>query len=256
MKENKKSPLKDKPLRYVGQSLDEEIDRLLYDKGLFYILVSFCMIILAVLEWYRYFLNPKPSPIIHTVIAIITVCFTFYKVRKILKKVKSLKLGRDGERAVGQYLELLRENGYRVFHDLVAESFNIDHVIVSQKGIFSVETKTYSKPLNGQPSIRFDGESLQIEGIGLKRAPLTQVISASKWLEENLASSTGKRFPVKPVILFPGWYITSTKKSKKSGIWVLNPKALPTFIKNQPELLSQDDMMLASYHLSRYIRTK
>jgi len=256
MQTNKKSPLKDKPLRYVGQSLDEEINKLISEDAASYLFACGLMIILAGNEWWRYFRHLELSPRLYTVLAAIFICFSFYKIRKILKKVKSLKLGRDGERAVGQYLESLRENGCRIFHDLLGENFNLDHVIISQKGIFVVETKTYSKPAKGEPSISFDGKSLQIKGIGKINEPVIQVISASKWLKRILTETTGKIFSVNPVILFPGWYITSTVEGKKSGIWVLEPKALPTYINNQPDLLSQSDMMLASFHVSRYIRTK
>ena len=85
--------------------------------------------------------------------------------------------------------------------------------------------------------------------------PIIQVTSASKWLKNILSESTGKEYPVKAVILFPGWYVESTGEGKRSSIWVLNPKALPKFIKNQPDVISQEDMMLASFHISRYIRT-
>jgi hypothetical protein len=34
MKQNKKSPIKAKPLRYAGQSLDEEIDKLINEEAL------------------------------------------------------------------------------------------------------------------------------------------------------------------------------------------------------------------------------
>lgn len=49
---------------------------------------------------------------------------------------------------------------------------------------------------------------------------------------------------------------TGNFASENISIMVLEPKALPTYIKNQPDLLSQSDMMLASFHISRYIRTK
>ena len=80
--------------------------------------------------------------------------------------------------------------------------------------------------------------------------------AASKWLQSVLRESTGLNFAVKPVILFPGWYVESTIEGKKSGIWVLNPKALPGFMDNRPDVISQDNVMLAAYHISRYIRTK
>jgi hypothetical protein len=252
----KKSPLKAKPLRYVGQSLDEEIDQLINEDAIPYLLVCFLLVYFAAYEWWRFYKNPEPSPILTTSIAILFIIYSFYKIKKILNRVKSLKLGRDGERAVGQYLEGLRENGHRVFHDLLGENFNIDHIVISQKGIFLIETKTYSKPIKGESKIFFDGKKLSIQNAGIHTKPITQVLAASKWLNKILLSTTGKNFPVKPVILFPGWFVTSSENGKKSGIWVLEPKALPKYIENQSVSLSQEDMMLASYHISRYIRTK
>ncbi len=255
MKLNKKSPLKDKPLRYVGQSLDEQIDKLINDDAVMYILLCLFIIYWAGYEWWRYFKHPPPSPKFATIFAILVIIFSVYKVRKIVKKVKILKLGRDGERAVGQYLDNLRENGHRIFHDIIGRNFNIDHVIISKKGIYVIETKTYSKPEKGNSKIYFDGKKLKVDALGELTKPIIQVKTSADWLKNILQETTGKIFTVKPVILFPGWFVESTKEGKKSNIWVLNPKALPTYIENQPDIISQEDLMLASYHISQYIRT-
>ncbi|RJO61698.1 NERD domain-containing protein, partial [candidate division WS5 bacterium] len=160
----KKSPLKGKPLRYVGQSLDERIHKLINEDGVPYIAVGVLMIYLMAHEWWRYFSNPPPTPIAITIIASIFVIYAAYKLYKIKKEVKSIRLGRDGERVVGQYLDGLREKGHRIFHDLIGGdgNFNLDHVIISRKGIYVIETKTYSKPASGQTKIWFDGEKLTI----------------------------------------------------------------------------------------------
>ena len=257
MAQKKKSPLKDRPLRYAGQSLDERIDNLFDDQILPYFMLSVFMVATAVMEWFRFFRNPKPSPLTISALALVVVLFTIYKVRKNIKKIKAIKQGRDGERAVGQYLEMLRENGHRIFHDILGDNFNIDHVIISRKGVFVVETKTYSKPEKGRAEIHFNGKKLSMDSVGVQTGPITQVSASSKWLADVLLETTGKRFPVKPVILFPGWYVKTDSEGKKSSdIWVLNPKALPSFIENSPDVISQEDMMLASFHTSRYIRTK
>lgn len=256
MKKNKKSPLKDKPLRYVGQSLDERIDKLIYEDGVIYLFASFYFVIIAGFEWLRFFKNPPPIPKFMTFVAFIAIIVSVVKIRKILKEVELIKLGREGERAVGQYLEELREKGHRIFHDLLGDNFNLDHVIISKKGIFVVETKTYSKPEKGEANILFDGKKLEITDLGEQTDPITQVKAASSWLKNIINESTGKTFPIKPVILFPGWFVESNAEGKKSNIWVLNPKALPTYLDNEPDMLSQEDMMLVSFHISRFIRTK
>lgn len=256
MKQKKKSPIKDKPLRYVGQSLDERINKLINEDAVPYLMATFLLVYLAGYEWWRYFRNPPPFPKTVTFVAVMFFLFCVYRLRKILKEVKAIKLGRDGERAVGQYLENLRENGHRIFHDLVGDNFNLDHVIISRKGIYVIETKTYSKPAKGEAKIGFDGERLTIKDLWVQTKPITQVNAASNWLKNILLETTGKDFSIKPVILFPGWYVESTEQGKKSCVWVLNPKALPSYIENQPDIISQEDMMLASFHISRYIRTK
>ena len=54
-----KSPLKDRPLRYVAQSVDEAIDDLLNDNVLFY-WIGFCIFgIVIANEWVYMSLKPK-----------------------------------------------------------------------------------------------------------------------------------------------------------------------------------------------------
>ncbi len=142
MKQKKKSPLKDKPLRYVGQSLDEHIDKLINEDAIQYLLAGIISASLAGYEWWRYLKHPPPQPKTMTVFALFIILFCTYKIWRIFKKVKHLKLGRDGERVVGQYLDDLREKGHRIFHDLLGDNFNLDHVIISRKGVYVIETKT------------------------------------------------------------------------------------------------------------------
>ena len=191
-----------------------------------------------------------------TFFAALVVVYVVFKIKKTLKQIKSLRLGRDGERIVGEYLDALREDGHRVFHDLLGDNFNLDHVIVSTKGIFVVETKTYSKPVKGDDKIQYDGEKITIAGRKPTIEPIVEVTSASKWLKNILKESTGKDYSIKPVVVFPGWFIETKDDGWKSPVWVMNPKALQSFINNEKDKISRDDMMLATFHLSRYIRSK
>ena len=36
--------------------------------------------------------------------------------------------------------------------------------------------------------------------------------------------------------------------------WVLEPKALPSFIEREPARIEMSDVALAAFHLSRYVR--
>jgi hypothetical protein len=83
MKQKKKSPIKDKPLRYVGQSLDERIDKLLNEDALKYLVICIIIIFWAANEWWLYFKNPPPSPKIITFIAVVCVFISVYKMKNI-----------------------------------------------------------------------------------------------------------------------------------------------------------------------------
>lgn len=147
----------------------------------------------------------------------------------------------------------MRESGYRVFHDLIGQGFNVDHVLIGAAGVFTVETKTWSKPQRGEARIQFDGESLRIAGRVPDRNPVIQARAQARWLESVLSESTGQQFDVFPVVVCPGWYIEHSKGSLKN-LWVLEPKALPKFLGNKTECLLPADVHLAIFHLSRFIR--
>jgi hypothetical protein len=248
-----RSPLKNKPLRNAGQSLEEEITKNIEDGMFTYYLSVAIFIMLAVSEWIKWYFQQPPSPIMLSIIAVLITIFSAYKINKLAKKIKLLKQGRDGEKAVGQYLELFREQGIKVFHDIVGDNFNIDHVLVSNKGIFLIETKTYSKPLKGKSEIFFDGQSLSING-KIYNDNIIQVTAGALWLSNLIEELTARKYQIYPVILFPGWYVKMTNKFQ-SNIWVLNPKSLNKFINNQKEILSSEDVKLVSNHIGRYIRS-
>ena len=251
-KQETKSPIVDKSLRHPAQSLDEKLDELINDKALGYFLVTGIFIALALSSWLVYFLNTLPNPFLLTLVAVGVTAWSIYKVLQIKKEVKNYKQGRDGEREVGMNLELLRENGLKVYHDIVGKDFNIDHVLVGEQGIFVIETKTYSKPLEGQCEIIFNGETLSKNGTLENDKPIRQVRANAQWLKDYLKSSTGKEFEVKSIIVFPGWFTKST--IRKNDLFVLNPKGLDKFFTNSKVILALEDIALITNRIEIYVR--
>jgi hypothetical protein len=198
--------------------------------------------------------RPQKSVFV-TFLAAIAIFVTTWKAFRLRAQIRQLKLGRDGERAVGEYLEKLREKGFKVFHDLVGGNFNVDHVIIGPPGVYSIETKTLSKPTDRDARITYSDGQLKADGRVFQRDPIAQVRAGAQWIRQILAESTGKEFYVHPVLLFPGWFIEPIPRELKAEIWVLEPKALAKYLENEPPLLSLEDLHLASYHLSRYVRS-
>ena len=250
----KKSPLKNSPLRTPGQSLDNEIHKVFDEEVVPYLLFPLLLIGFTIFNWLLWYKIIRiPNPFLMTIIVFGVLIYCFFKLVKIKSRVKALKLGRDGEKAVGQTLDSLRKKGYRIFHDLIGETFNIDHIIISEHGVFSIETKTYSKPEKGECKIIYSENGISINGYKPESKILIQVEAQKKWLEKQIVTLTGINLTVKPVIVFPGWYIEN--KNKRSHVWVLEPKALPIYISNLPKVLTEENVRLISNHISSYIRS-
>lgn len=251
LRKKKHSPLKDKPLRNPGQSVEEQLEDFLYYRIFAPGIVALVIVVLAGVEWLKAWLKVPPSPRIYSVAAGVAVAYAIFQIWRAWPQLLALRLGRDGERAVGQYLERLRGQGCQVLHDVVGDGFNIDHVVIGRGGVYSIETKTFSKRIDG--TVLFDGKSLKIAGYKPDRDPIVQGKAQARWLKQLLSESTGRNVFVRPVVLFPGWFVEA-EKGALNDVWVLNPKALPQFLANEQEVLSEEDVRLLAFHLSRFIR--
>ena len=249
----KKSPLKAPPLRSAGQSLDEEIHALVSEDVSSYAAIIAFSIMISGYEWLRWFTKLPHQPVGMTLVMIPFAVYGFIKIYSCKRRLRILRQARDGEKAVGQYLEALREKGYRVIHDVVANGFNIDHVLIGPTGVFSIETKTISKPLKGKCEVSHLGDTITVNGYTPDRNPVVQAKAEATWLKEFIFESTGKSLKVRPVVLYPGWFITPQPKG--SEVWVLNPKSLPGFLEHADRVLNPEDIRLINFHLARYQRS-
>lgn len=75
-------------------------------------------------------------------------------------------------------------------------------------------------------------------------------MAGARSVQAILEIRTEKRFDVKPVVVFLGWY--TTRNPKDAPAWVLNEVAVPVFIKNDFRELSQDDALLAIAQMKQY----
>ena len=249
-----RSPLPYKPLRLPGESVEKQIQKVIEDKidaNLVGFVTAFGLMSYA---WFTYFFKipPLTSAVITSLFALGVTVYTVFKIKAARAELKQLRQGRDGERIVAEQLDALKEQGFHVIHDLTGDGFNIDHVVVSPKGIFTVETKTYSKPKKGNAKIIYDGETVTVGSFTPERDPIAQAKHQAGWLRRHLKESTGQDFPVRPVVVYPGWYVQQTVKHPK--VWVLEPKALPSFIKHESVTLEKADVHLVSSRLKLYSR--
>ena len=252
MKATTRSPLKAANLRQPGQSLQEEIDKLFNDGVAPHLAVALSFMTAAFLQWYQYLFKLPPSPLLFTFIMVLAFALFFYKFFRAKEKAKHLKLGRDGERAVAECLDTLREDGYRLLHDVVGGSFNLDHVLIGPAGVFTVETKTASKPSKGDARVRVEGETIRVSMYEPDRNPITQAKAQAGWLRELLEDTTGKTYKVQPIVAYPGWFVEGDQWGE---VWVLEPKALHKVLGKRKPVLDKTDIALVTSSLKRFVRS-
>jgi len=254
-KRETKSPIKNLPVRLPGESIRRRIFDLLLDQFLVYYLIAFGCAIAALAFWGQYICGGLALPIMFTVLAVVAITLAFYKSIPAFREIENLKLGQMGEEAVGQFLEeKLRPMGCQVLHDIPMDGFNIDHVVVGPSGIYCIETKTHSKPVKGDHRVVYDGEKVTVDGFTPDRDPITQAKANTRALFQLLESTTGKRFSIRPIVLYPGWWVE--KMPPNAEVWVLSHKAIPSFIGNGKQSIDDPDIHLVTYHLKRYVITK
>ncbi|MGO2291725.1 MAG: nuclease-related domain-containing protein [Pseudoalteromonas sp.] len=119
-----------------------------------------------------------------------------------------LKLGRDAELAVASELIELQSHGYQVFHDIQADGFNIDHLVVGPNGIFAIETKGRHKRIKDDENykVKFENNHLAFPS-WFESKPLEQAKNQANWVNKWLYGSTGFNTQVLPVLCFPGWFV-------------------------------------------------
>jgi len=248
----RRSPIKHKPLRLPGQSLSEEIQKVVHEVVLERVLLAVVFVVLAGWEWYRWYWPITHQPILVTTLAIGACTWAAFKFVRGRKTIRQLKLGRDGERDVAEVLEEMREKGYKVFHDIKGDDFNVDHLVVGSHGLFVIETKTASKPAKGDAKVRYDGERVTVGGRVPVRGPVQQSSALAKWIGDLVKQSSGRSCFVRPVVLYPGWFVENS--SRTAAVWVLNPKMLAGYIEREPVRLGLEDIKLISFHLTRFVK--
>lgn len=153
---------------------------------------------------------------------------------------------------VAETLQELVQRGWRVFNDVPAHGFNIDHVAIGPGGIFAIETKTFGKLPNGQSKIAVSDAGISIEGRKSSPAIFDQAVRQARWLKNELQHRYGESLFVRPVIIFPGWYVDDFRQAK--DVWVLERKGFPGWAVREPCRFDEKQIRFVSQALDDYIR--
>lgn len=255
----KRSPIKTPPPRQAGESLRGLMDEFLIDRVYGWISLTAGLFLCTTLFWWAYFtkISIGVAAIVVTAMFLGSIPLAYFRLQAARKDYKPLKQGLEGERTVGALLEDLRRSGYRILHDIPnarKPTFNIDHVAIGPGGVFAIETKTYSKVGTPSENIRVVDGRLIIPGIdpaAYGSDPLAQAAASAGFIRDHLTQTTHHKVFVRPVLVFPGWYVEEPPANARdaSGVWVLNEKRLFEWIGKSPHRLAAEDIALYTQRL-------
>ena len=210
--QGKKSPITGRLLRSPGASLQNRIDELSLDISAYIAALPVMPLLL-----YSFYLPLKhtqqTTPIgvaILVAFVIVVLLWIGFKLYQLMTERNHCRLGFEAEMAVGQELNQLMFNQFRVYHDVPAEDFNIDHVAVGSTGVYAIETKGRTKALTKKgkvdATVAYDGQKLEFPS-WYETAPLLQAQRQADWLGKWLTSAVGAPVHAQAVLALPGWYV-------------------------------------------------
>lgn len=189
--------------------------------------------------------------------------FAGYGAYKLARHLVARSQVRDGwiaEQFTGMMLNRLSAKGCLVLHDLPAEGFNIDHVVIGPRAVFAIETKSFRKPVRWLArteqqahEVAYDGKRLVFPDFTTD-APLVQAKRQAEWLRRFLRDSVGRDVPVHAVVALPGWFIQSSGLGGAERVVVFSPQGRGVeFMAAGPQRLNADKRQrVLSHLLTRY----
>ncbi|HTV48764.1 MAG TPA: nuclease-related domain-containing protein [Phycisphaerae bacterium] len=239
-----KPPQTEKLLRPPGYSLSLRLEKVfdhlmdkLFISCIYSLIAGFWVVVLS----FSFFLHApflwREICVSIFVVFVVASAMAALKAFHCFKELRNIRLGISGEQAVAEALNEVADIGFRAFHDLTEENWNIDHVAVGERGVFLIETKARRRrgSRNGlqEHKVIFDGESLQFPSYKYKDAePIKQAKRNAIWLANYLYKKTGESVRVEALVILPGWFVRNSEKGN-FPVQVMNAKYLIQFLRGQ-----------------------
>ncbi len=152
--------------------------------------------------------------------------------RYVLPLVERRDRGARGEEHVGELLDGLAEESWRVIHDASLGHGNVDHIAIGPAGIFTVETKSHPGPVHVR---RMHGA----------------IIAQAQAQAKAMARVTG--LEVQPLVVFSRAWV-DRPMARRKGVRVVPARMLLGFLAKQPTTLTRGQVESAHEQVARALQ--
>jgi hypothetical protein len=148
------------------------------------------------------------------------------------KRALDARRGAVAEEDVGNLLGELPA-GYFVVHDFVSKRGNIDHIVISRKGILTIETKSHRGVVSSE------GEMLKCDGQPFEKDFIKQAWAEAYSIRDLLASHGISVPKPQPVLLFANAVVQV--RTQVRGVEIISRRYLPIYLKLLQNRLSANE---------------
>lgn len=145
------------------------------------------------------------------------------------KRALDARRGAVAEEEVGNLLGELPA-GYFVVNDFVLKRGNIDHIVISTKGILTIETKSH------RGVISCEGETLKRDGKPFEKDFITQGWREALSLRDLLTSQGISAPKPQPVLLFANADVKVRKQVR--GVEIIGQRYFPVYLERLPKRIA------------------
>jgi hypothetical protein len=147
-------------------------------------------------------------------------------------RVLDARHGAVAEEAVGN-LQGELPAGYFVVHDFVSKRGNIDHIVISTKGILTVETKSH------RGVVTCEGALLQRDEKPFEKDFIRQALVQAIYIQDIIARQNISAPKPQPVIVFANANVQVRQQVR--GVEVIRRRYFPAYLKRLPNRISAGD---------------
>ena len=180
-----------------------------------------------------------------------TLVLVAFWVCRAVPQISNWKLGLAGEYITEQYLaDAMRRDDWHVFHGFRPDNYgDIDHIVISPKGVFAIEVKA----LRGKKVRQNSKDELLLDGKPLhKWSPIKQAKENETALRRWIEKEVNLNVSVTPIVCFPDKEVDFDK----SGTVVMKPEALTAFLNSREDWshITKEQVQMIAYAIGRSVR--
>ena len=182
---------------------------------------------------------------------ILAAGYAAYRLASTVLARHHVKFVRDANIAIGHELQQLSAESTRVFHDVATSAGIVDHVIISQNGIYAVNV--IAARSSKRAHARLEANSIRYTN-GRADQSIVEIAAKTKRLQKEFRQLLGHKIRVRSVIAIPGWDIGEQADGEHLLVNEWNIAMLTGWKDSSDHLLNEDVNALHKELTARCVR--